>query len=135
MLMKEAGTFDDPIVVRRTSDQDRLTAGSWRKRVRLLVDGLVDRVHREDPTAYAVLTLPSGERMYLASHGMARPACPKGHDGFFATRIRPFHGPAAIPGRGSSNLRPLLLDVYVDPAARRFRRYRLDLRSGETAID
>lgn len=134
MLMTQAPTLDDPIVVRRTSDHDRLTAGSWRKRVRLLVDGLVDRVHREDPTAYAVLTLPSGERMYLASHGVADPPCPPGHTGFFAERIRPFLGPAAIPGRGSGDLRPLLLDVPIDLPRRRFRRYRFDLRTGEVSM-
>ena len=132
--MIQAQTFDGPIVVQRTSDHDRLTAGSWRSRVRLLTDALVDRAHQEHPTAYAVLTLPSGERMYVASHGAAEPRCPAGHSGFFAERIRPFHGPAAIPGRGSSDLRPLVLDVHVDPHARRIQRYRLDLRSGDLQI-
>lgn len=134
MLMTQAPRVDGPIVIRRTSDRDRLTPGSWRSRVRSLVDGLVDRAHREHPTAYAVLTLPSGERMYVASHGIAEPACPAGHTGFFAARIRPFHGPGAIPGRGSSDLRPLALDVVIDPVARRTVRYRLDLRSGDTAV-
>lgn len=127
-------TVDGPIVVQRTSDQDRLTTGSWRARVRTLTDALLDRVHLEHPSAYAVLTLPSGERMYVASHGVADPRCPAGHSGFFAERIRPFCGPATIPGRGSSDLRPLVLDVHVDPPARRIRRYRLDLRSAEMSV-
>lgn len=132
--MIKGPTADGPIVVQRTSDQDRLTTGSWRARVRLLTDALVDRVHLEHPAAYAVLTLPSGERMYVASHRAAEPRCPAGHSGFFADRIRPFHGPAAVPGRGSSDLRPLQLDVHTDPRGRRFRRYRLDLRNGEMSV-
>lgn len=134
MLMIQAQAFDGPVVAERTSDHDRLTTGSWRARVRLLTDALVDRAHLEHPTAYAVLTLPSGERMYVASHRAAEPRCPGHHSGFFAERIRPFLGPATIPGRGSSDLRPLLLDMHVDPRARRFRRYRLDLRSGEMSV-
>ena len=130
MLMKEAQAVGG-IVVQRTSHQARLTAGSWRARVRVLIDALIDRAHHEHPTAFAVLTLPSGERMYVASHVAAQPACPTGHSGFFGERIRPFHGPAAIPGRGSSDLRPLLLDVHCDPAVRHRLRYRLDLRSGD----
>lgn len=132
--MKQGRILDGPVVVGRTSTQDRLTAGSWRSRVRHLVDDLVDRVHREHPTAYALLTLPSGERMYVASHEAARPGCPAGHAGFFADRIHPFHGPAAVPGRGSSDLRPLLLDVPLDLATRRVLRYRLDLRAGDIAV-
>lgn len=132
--MKQGRILDGPVVVGRTSTQDRLTAGSWRSRVRHLVDDLVDRVHREHPTAYALLTLPSGERMYVASHEAARPGCPAGHAGFFADRIHPFHGPAAVPGRGSSDLRPLLLDVPLDLATRRVLRYRLDLRAGDVAV-
>ena len=134
MLVRGAQRLGGPIVVQRTSDHDRLTAGSWRSRVRILIDALIDRVHHDHPKAYAVLTLPSGERMYVASHGIAEPRCPAGHAGFFAERIRPFHSPAAIPGRGSSDLRPLLLDVHTDLSTRQFRRYRLDLRSGEMSV-
>lgn len=134
MLMTQAQIDGGRIAVDRTSDHDRLTAGSWRARVRLLTDALVDRAHHAHPTAFAVLTLPSGERMYLASHVVAEPACPAHHAGYFVDRIRPFHGPAAIPGRGSSDLRPLQLDAHVDPAARRLRRYRLDLRGGELSV-
>ncbi|WP_420122581.1 hypothetical protein [Nakamurella sp.] len=132
--MKQGRMLDGPVVAGRTSARDRLTAGSWRSRVRLLVDDLIDRVHHEYPAAYAVLTLPSGERMYVASHDAARPGCSAGHAGFFAERIRPFHGPAAVPGRGSSDLRPLLLDVPLDLATRRVLRYRLDLRAGDVAV-
>lgn len=132
--MRRAQTLGGPIVVQRTSDHDRLTAGSWRSRVRILIDALIDRAHRDHPKAYAVLTLPSGERMYIASHGAAEPPCPAGHSGFFAERIRPFHAPASIPGRGSSDLRPLQLDVHTDLSTRQFRRYRLDLRSGEMTV-
>ena len=128
------GAIPDGPAVGRTSAKDRVTAGSWRSRVRQLVDDLVDRAHREHPTAYAVLTLPSGERMYVASHDAARPACSAGHTGFFAERIRPFHGPAAVPGRGSSDLRPVLLDVPLDLGSRRVLRYRLDLRGGDVTV-
>lgn len=132
--MQQGQILDGPHLVGRTSTRDRLTAGSWRSRVRQLVDDLIDRVHREHPTAYAVLTLPSGERMYVASHGATRSGCPAGHAGFFAERIEPFHGPAAVPGRGSSDLRPLDLDVPIDLGTRRAVRYRLDLRGGATSV-
>ena len=125
-------------VVARTSQHHRVTASSWTARVAAFVDALIDQAHLKWPTESGVLHLPTGESLFVPHHHATDPACPNDHAGYYQARVRPSCAANPIPQqRGTSELRPLVLDVYSQSVAggARIARYTLDLRTGDLLVE
>lgn len=94
-------------------------------RAPMLIDGLIDRAHSDWPETSFVLSLPSGEQVFVLPHRDG-PPCVAGHSGYVSICVLPFSRVA--PGRSGGRCRMTPVDSQGQPAPTPF--YEIDVRSG-----
>ena len=90
-----------------------------------LIDGLIDRVHTDWPETSFILSLPSGEQIFMPWH-VDGPPCAVDHTGYFRRCVLPFCQVSPSRGGGRCRMTPVALDDQ--PARTPF--YAVDLRTG-----
>ena len=121
----------------RIPEQSTSTHSRWRRPARprsglfvpdlapTLIDGLIDRVHIDWPETSFILTLPTGEQIFMPRHTDG-PRCAADHSGYFRHWVLPFC--AVDPTRSGGRCRMNPVAVGEQPALTPF--YEIDLRSG-----
>lgn len=90
-----------------------------------LIDGLIDRAHVAWPETSFILSLPSGEQIFMPRHTGGAP-CGAEHSGYFRRLVLPFCRVDRSRRGGRCRMTPVALDGSSAPVPF----YEVDLRSG-----